>query len=110
MLEDMIDIQDLMLKLGYSDPRSVKKWCAERNIPIIPFGLKKYVSSHYLTQYIDNQYITFVKPEMNDKKTPNTTSPKISNSTSKYNSENEIINKYLSKYESNDKSQTTKKR
>jgi hypothetical protein len=41
--------------------RSLKKWCKSKNIPIIKIGLKKYILSHYLTQYIDNQIVTFVE-------------------------------------------------
>lgn len=59
MIEDLLDIAQLMPLLGYSDPRSIIKWCKSKNIPIIKVGLKKYVLSHYLTQYIDNQLITF---------------------------------------------------
>ncbi|MBL7930525.1 MAG: hypothetical protein JNL60_01400, partial [Bacteroidia bacterium] len=61
MGQDLVDIQDLMLLLGYTDPRSVKKWCKQRDIPILSLGLKKYVSQHILTQYIDNQLVKFDK-------------------------------------------------
>ena len=107
MKEDLTDILDLMNTLGYSDDRSVKKWCKRNNIPIISLGLRKYVLSQLLTQYIDNQLVIFV----NGNKSVENSSKKITDETSKNNtkkfvSENETVNKYLAKYESISKSDT----
>ena len=59
--KDLIEHSELMRLLGYEDERSLKKWCQKYQIPIIKIGLKKYVVSQYLTQYIDNQIVIFVK-------------------------------------------------
>jgi hypothetical protein len=65
-MEDLIKFEDLMKLLGYSDERSVKKWCRKRSIPIIPMGLNKYILSHFLTQHIDNQLVIFDKVNLVD--------------------------------------------
>jgi hypothetical protein len=113
MNEDLIDIQELMVLLGYSDERSVKKWCKAKEVPIIVLGLKKYISSQYLTQYIDNQLVIFVGG-IESKNTSSETENRYVKKKAKrikglYNPGNEIISKYLTKYESN-KSQTPKER
>lgn len=101
MGQDLVDIQDLMLLLGYTDPRSVKKWCKQRDIPILSLGLKKYVSQHILTQYIDNQFVKFVKDgkvnEIKSKKSNEVTEFRYEKS---YQPKDKIISKYLAKYES----------
>ena len=55
--KDLIEHSELMHLLGYEDERSFKKWCDKQQIPIVKIGLKKYILSHFLTQYIDNQLI-----------------------------------------------------
>ncbi len=59
--EDLIEHAALMRILGYTDERSLKRWCKERLIPIITIGIKKYILSQYLTQYIENQLVIFAK-------------------------------------------------
>jgi len=59
--KDLIEHSELMELLGYEDERSFKRWCDKQHIPIIKMGLKKYILSQYLTQYIDNQLVIFVK-------------------------------------------------
>ena len=99
MREDLIEIREAMELLGYSDERSIKRWCNAHNIPIATLGKKKYLPKHLLTQYIDNQLVTFARGPI-----------ATENSEKKYNSDNEIISKYLSKYESASKIKTVRKR
>lgn len=110
MGEDLVDIQDLMKLLGYTDERSLKKWCKSHEIPIVTMGLKKYILSHYLTQYIDNQCVIFVKGKteqdidsQSDRKKEQKAKP---GNRGSYQPKNEIIQKYLAKYESNSKPKT----
>lgn len=108
MIEDLLDIAQLMPLLGYSDPRSIIKWCKSKNIPIIKVGIKKYVLSHYSTQYIDNQLITFERAIESVTILSKKLSEKTSEKTNKkYKPENEIVNKYLSRYETDAKPKTT---
>jgi hypothetical protein len=94
--KDWIELAELMQFLGYSDPRSLEKWCKKNKLKIIKAGLKKYVSSQKLTQILDNQYVIF--EEEKDCK------PKSKkNIDSNYTPTNEIISKYLTKYESKNK-------
>jgi len=59
--ENLVELNELMKILGYSDERSVKKWCKRNIIPLFKAGSKIYTLSHYLTQYIDNQLVIFAK-------------------------------------------------
>lgn len=93
--KDIIEITQLFEILGYEDERSVLKWCAKHNIPVIKLGLNKFISSQLLTQYIDNQLVIFVNENKNVEKPPSTYEPK-----------NTIAAKYLNKYESASKIKT----
>ena len=59
--EDLTEFGELMRVLGYKDERSAKKWCNQNKVPVLKIGSKKYILSQYLTQYIDNQLVIFVK-------------------------------------------------
>lgn len=61
MKEDLVEFSELMRLLGYEDERSAKKWCKQHSVPVLKIGAKKYILSQYLTQYIDNQLVIFVK-------------------------------------------------
>lgn len=100
-----MDIGELMAILGYTDPRSIIKWCNSKNIPLIKIGLKKYILSQYLTQYIDNQLVTFVQSGKSNENNAVKPKPRISNT--RFKPDNEIVSKYLAKYESSNKSKTT---
>ncbi len=101
MGQDLVDIQDLMLLLGYTDPRSVKKWCKEKEIPIISLGLKKYVSQQILTQYIDTQLVTFVRGnKVNEIEYEKSNEVTEFHREKSYQPKDKIISKYLAKYES----------
>lgn len=66
MIEDFIEIREAMKLLGYSDYRSIKKWCTTNNIPVASLGIKKYISKHLLTQHIENQIVIFVQEKPKD--------------------------------------------
>ncbi|MGZ3750591.1 MAG: hypothetical protein ACXVP0_06435 [Bacteroidia bacterium] len=127
MREDLFELEKLMELLGYKDPRSVKKWCERNLIPILEIGVKQYILSSFLEKNIENQITMFAKsnkisPEQilaranshNKVEDANTnlditdleTAPKIIKS---FKPQNEIVSKYLLKYEANGKSNTTKK-
>lgn len=104
-LDNLVELTELFELLGYQDERSVIKWCGRNNIPIVKLGLKKYISSHLLTQIVDNQLVIFVK----DNKITNKSSEAENEKTQEkpvrvqkgaFNPDNEIILKYLAKYES----------
>jgi hypothetical protein len=96
-LTNLVELIELFELLGYQDERSVLKWCARNNIPVIKLGLKRYVSSHLLTQIVDNQLVIFTKAKEAG-----------SNTNNLYEPGNEIFSKYLKKYESASKSPTSK--
>jgi hypothetical protein len=96
MKEDVTEFEELKEILGYTDERSVIRWCKTNNIPVLKMGFKKYILSHNLTQYIDNQLVIFVEPQremiLPRRKKRKSTEPV-----------NEIYDKYLAKYEANNK-------
>ena len=103
MSDELIDIQDLMSLLGYTDPRSVMKWCRRNLIPVISFGLKKYIFQQNLTQYIDNQCVTFVNKEkttaLESESEKNPPKEKVETKTKKSLTLSKIVSKYITKYE-----------
>src|SRR4051812_18350357 len=90
---ELTDFEALKGILGYSDERSVLKWCKLNKISVVKLGFKKYISSHSLTQYIDNQLVIFevTKPEL-----------KIvhNNRKKKDHEQGNIYNEYLAKFDS----------
>jgi hypothetical protein len=97
-LSNLVELIELFELLGYQDERSVIRWCGSNNIPVVKLGLKKYISSHLLTQTIDSQIVIFVKGKKLS-----------SNKNNLYKPDNETISKYLKKYESSSKVLTSKK-
>ena len=118
--QDLIDFSELTVILGYTDERSIIKWCKTNKFPVLKVGSKKYILSHYLTQYIDNQLLIFEQANffspnevftmIKNKETTIEKKSKITEGTlrvekqTSYKPDNEIISKYLNKYESNNKS------
>lgn len=98
--DQWIELEELMLILGYSDERSSLKWCKDQGIPVVKLGLKKYISSQLLTQYIDNQLVIFVKGTKVSK----------TKSSAQFVPDSEIVSKYLEKFKSNDSIRPSKKR
>lgn len=96
--EDWIELRELMSILGFTDERSIRKWCNAHIIPVIIMGLKKYILSRYITQYIDNQIVIF----------ENRDQEKITKKES-YKPKNKIIADYLAKYESSKNDNAAKK-
>ena len=92
---ELTDFEALKGILGYTDDRSVMKWCREQKIPVLKMGFKRYISSHTLTQYIDNQLVIFgeakSQAELIHKSIPR-----------KYKPNNKLIETYISKYESDE--------
>jgi hypothetical protein len=90
---ELTDFEALKGILGYTDDRSVMKWCREQNIPVLKMGFKKYISSHSLTQYIDNQLVIFEVPKPELKIIRNI-------SKKKDHDQGNIYNEYLAKFDS----------
>lgn len=101
-IQDYVVIEELMSFLGYSDYRSVFNWCKRQKIRVLKLGLKKYVKAVEISELIENQLINFESERQNHKKS------NLKNPT--YKAQNEIVAKYLSKYEKQDWSKTSKKR
>lgn len=114
-IDEMVEFEQLKSWLGYSDQRSVVRWCEKRFLPILHFGLKRYVSSQLLTQYIDNQLVKFVSPIKPHETATNVDSENAEQKSririsGTYRPNNEIITKYLSKYENDVTIKTARKK
>jgi hypothetical protein len=59
--ENLVDLNELMEILGYSDERSVKKWCKQNKVPLFHIGTRKYTLTNFLTTHIENLLGTFAK-------------------------------------------------
>ena len=52
---DLIEINDIMDLLGYSDLRSVRKFCIANELPLINLGMRTYTIAKFLQVIIYNQ-------------------------------------------------------
>ena len=59
--KNLIELTELMHILGYSDMRTIKKWCIKNKIPLFKVGAKKYTLSNFLNLIIGHQVTDFVK-------------------------------------------------
>lgn len=53
--EKLIEITELIDILGYSDIRSVKKFCEQNKIPLMNLGKKTYTISNFLDLLVANE-------------------------------------------------------
>ncbi|HXD93315.1 MAG TPA: hypothetical protein VNX01_08885 [Bacteroidia bacterium] len=53
---DLIEINELLDLLGYSDLRSVRKFCMENKIPLFNLGKKTYTINNFLDAVIANEF------------------------------------------------------
>lgn len=53
--EKLIEVDELRNILGYSDIRSVKKFCMLKKVPLINLGKKTYIISNFLDLIVSNK-------------------------------------------------------
>jgi hypothetical protein len=62
MIQDkLIEMTELMEVLGYTDERTVTKWCKAHNIPIFGFGSKKYTVSNFIEIFLETELRKFLR-------------------------------------------------
>lgn len=54
---DIATIHDL---LGYTDTRSVEKWCKENKLPILTIGKRKYTVENFLEIFLEKELKIFI--------------------------------------------------
>ena len=59
MRDQLMPIESLMELLGYTDTRSVKKWC-EGKIPLIEVGKRTYTIEAMVDAYFESEFKQFV--------------------------------------------------
>ena len=98
-LEDwnLISFEEMMRILKYKDKRSFKKWCEENQVPIIELGKNKLIDRSFLEKIISTESEAKGHRAPIDNNVPKASSQK----KEVYVPDNEIISKYLKKYESN---------
>ncbi len=60
MKEKLIEIQALLDLLGFSDMRSVKKFCIQNKIPLFNLGKKVYTLAAFIDLFVENELTLFV--------------------------------------------------
>jgi L-2-hydroxyglutarate oxidase LhgO len=62
MIQDkLIEIKELMEILGYTDERTVVKWCKAHNVPLFGVGSRKYSISNFLEIFLENELRKFLQ-------------------------------------------------
>jgi hypothetical protein len=59
-MDNLIEINQLLEILGYSDLRSVRTWANKNKIPLIAIGKKTYCARNFIDLIIENQINSFV--------------------------------------------------
>lgn len=97
---NLIGLEELMGLLGYTDERSVRKWCSDNQIPILELGKRRYIHKDIIMQMINEGL------SVNGNRAP------VENSKpgAAYTPENEVVSKYLNKYENDVNSSTAKEK
>jgi hypothetical protein len=68
MTDKLTTIEELSEILGFTDIRSIEKWCKSNRIPIITMGKRKYIVSTFINQYIENEMNSFVEAHFGNPK------------------------------------------
>lgn len=102
---NLIGLEELMVLLGYNDERSVRKWCSDNQIPILELGKRRYIHKDIILKMINAGL------SVNGNRAPvENSKPGAASRYSVYTPENEVISKYLNKYENDVNSSTTKEK
>jgi hypothetical protein len=61
MIQDkLIEMKELMEVLGYSDERTVIKWCQAHNVPLFGIGSRKYTISNFFEIFLETELKKFL--------------------------------------------------
>lgn len=61
MVDDLIEIKELFELLGYTEQRSVQRWCKKNKIPLIQIGKKTYTVRYFIDKFILEKLELFLK-------------------------------------------------
>jgi len=61
MVDKLTEIKELAEILGYSDGRSVEKWCKQNKVPLFHIGKKTYTIRNFIDRFISEKLELFVK-------------------------------------------------
>lgn len=61
LLDKLIEIQELIDLLGYTDHRSIESWCKKNKIPLFHIGKKTYTLKDFINRFISEKLELFVK-------------------------------------------------
>lgn len=60
MFQKLVDIHSLLDILGFTDLRSVKRFCVSNKIPLFNLGKKTYTMSSFIDHLIETELTAFV--------------------------------------------------
>ncbi len=66
MNNKLVDIATIYDLLGYTDSRSVEKWCKENKLPIMTIGMRKYTIGNFLEIFIEREMKIFIEDNFSD--------------------------------------------
>lgn len=66
MKDKLVEIHSLLELLGFTDIRSVKKFCLQNKIPLFNLGKKVYTIATFLDVYIEAELTVFVNENYTD--------------------------------------------
>jgi hypothetical protein len=61
LLDKLIEVGELAELLGYTDERSIEKWCKKNTVPLFHIGKKIYTIRNFIDRFISEKLELFVK-------------------------------------------------
>jgi hypothetical protein len=61
LTEKLVEINELIDLLGYTDERSIEAWCKKNKIPLFHVGKKTYTIRNFLDMFISQKLEEYVK-------------------------------------------------
>jgi len=61
LMDKLIEIQELIDFLGYTDDRSIEGWCKKNTVPLFHIGKKTYTLKDFIDRFISEKLELFVK-------------------------------------------------
>ncbi len=60
MRDKLIEISELADMLGFTDLRTIKKWCIKNNLPLMTLGKNTFTLTFFLNLFLENELKNFL--------------------------------------------------
>lgn len=61
MKDRLVDVNEIMELLGYTDMRSIESWCKKNKVPLFHVGKKTYTIKNFIDIFITQKLEKYVK-------------------------------------------------